>query len=92
MLGLPRGDRAENYEFPETAVGFQPSYSCDMMKKKTIKRARAMKAARCKKCQGMLRSETAIDLHSGVAILQYVCFNCGRRWHQDEEPRPLTAA
>lgn len=88
-----RGIALKNYEFPETAVGFRPTYSCDMTKKKTtMKHARVMRAARCKKCQGMLRSETAIDLHSGVAILQYVCFNCGRRSHQDEEPRPLTAA
>lgn len=88
----PRGIALKNYEFPETAVGFRLTYSCHMRKTKAMKHARVMRATRCKKCQGMLRSETAIDLHSGVAILQYVCFNCGRRWHQDEEPRPLTAA
>lgn len=48
--------------------------------------------SRCQKCQGSLRAETAIDLVSGVTILQYVCFNCGRRWHEEKEPRPLTAA
>jgi hypothetical protein len=47
---------------------------------------------RCGKCQGTLRAETGIDLESGLVILQYVCFNCGRRWHTDKEPRPLTAA
>jgi hypothetical protein len=39
-----------------------------------------------------VRAETAIDLQSGLLIVQYVCFNCGRRWHPDTEPRPLTAA
>jgi hypothetical protein len=47
---------------------------------------------RCKKCGGTLRVETATDLHSGLIIRQYVCFNCGRRWHSEKEPRPLTAA
>ena len=48
--------------------------------------------SRCQKCQGSLRLETAIDLVSGIRILQYVCFNCGRRWHEEKEPRPLSAA
>ena len=52
----------------------------------------SMSISRCPKCQGSLRAETAIDLVSGVTILQYVCFNCGRRWHEKNEPRPLTAA
>lgn len=47
---------------------------------------------RCQKCQGRLRLETAIDFVTGVRIAQYVCFNCGRRWHEKDEPRPLTAA
>ena len=50
------------------------------------------KLKRCRKCQGSLRVETGIDLVTGVVILQYVCFNCGRRWHPEKEPRPLTAA
>jgi len=44
----------------------------------------------CKKCQGTVRAETAIDRLSGLVIQQYVCINCGRRWHADNEPRPLT--
>lgn len=50
------------------------------------------KLSRCQKCEGSLRAETAIDLVSGIAILQYVCFSCGRRWHPEKEPRPLSAA
>jgi len=50
------------------------------------------KCLRCPKCEGSLRAETAIDLLSGIAILQYVCFNCGRRWNAEKEPRPLSAA
>ena len=45
---------------------------------------------RCQKCQGSLRAETGIDLVTGTTILQYVCFNCGRRWHT-EDPKPLAA-
>ena len=46
----------------------------------------------CQKCQGAFRAEVAIDPLSGLVIQQYVCINCGRRWHADQEPRPLTAA
>ena len=47
---------------------------------------------RCQRCQGSLRAETAVDLQTGVVILQYVCFNCGRRWYPEKSPRPMTAA
>jgi uncharacterized protein with PIN domain len=47
---------------------------------------------RCQKCKGGLRAETAIDLVAGVVILQYVCFNCGRRFYPEKETRPLSAA
>ena len=47
---------------------------------------------RCLKCQGNLRPETAIDLVTGVVILQYVCINCGRRSYPEKGTRPLSAA
>lgn len=50
------------------------------------------KLLECQKCGGSLRAETGIDLLSGITILQYVCFNCGRRWNAEKEPRPLSAA
>lgn len=46
----------------------------------------------CQKCHGTVRAEVAIDHLSSVVIQQYVCMNCGRRWHPEQEPRPLTAA
>ena len=46
---------------------------------------------RCKKCQGTLRVETAIDLLTGLVIELYVCFNCGRR-SERAKPRPMTTA
>jgi hypothetical protein len=53
---------------------------------------RTTNVQRCQRCQGSLRAETAVDLQTGVVILQYVCFNCGRRWYPEKAPRPMTAA
>src|SRR6476469_9962271 len=53
---------------------------------------RTANVQRCQRCQGSLRAETAVDLQTGVVILQYVCFNCGRRWYPEKAPRPMTAA
>jgi len=47
---------------------------------------------RCWKCHGPLRDETAVDLHSGLSIRQFVCSGCGRRWSSGERPRPAIAA
>jgi len=47
---------------------------------------------RCWKCEGTLQAERAIDMQRGVSILRYACFNCGRRWHAGDKPRPVTAA
>ena len=47
---------------------------------------------RCWKCKGPLSSETAINMQTGVSIQQFVCLNCGRRWHAGDKPRPLIAA
>ena len=47
---------------------------------------------RCQKCHGLLRREIGVDLDGGVIIAEYVCYNCGRRWYGEDEPRPLTAA
>jgi transposase-like protein len=57
-----------------------------------MKEKKMSERPRCKKCQGTLRAETGVDLQSGVMIAEYVCYNCGRRWYGEEEPRPLTAA
>ena len=47
---------------------------------------------RCWICDGLLRPETTIDLHSGVSIELLLCPKCGRRWHGGEWPRPVIAA
>jgi hypothetical protein len=46
----------------------------------------------CDKCKGMMRTERAVDLESGIAMNFYACLNCGRRKPADMGPRPLTAA
>ena len=51
-----------------------------------------VKRMRCWKCDGILRPETAIDLHSGVSVELLLCPKCGRRWHGGEWPRPVIAA
>ncbi|HKT33262.1 MAG TPA: hypothetical protein VJR03_00430, partial [Nitrospira sp.] len=47
---------------------------------------------RCWKCHGPLKDETAVDLNSGLAVRQFVCLGCGRRWFSGERPRPAIAA
>jgi hypothetical protein len=49
------------------------------------------KRMQCWKCDGLPWAERVIDMQTGVSILQYACFNCGRRWHSGDKPRPLTA-
>ena len=50
------------------------------------------KRTRCWKCDGLPRAERVLDMQTGVWILQYACFNCGRRWHSGDTPRPVMAA
>jgi hypothetical protein len=50
------------------------------------------KRMRCWRCDGLPWAERVIDMHTGVSILQYACFNCGRRWHSGDTPRPVVAA
>jgi hypothetical protein len=47
---------------------------------------------RCWVCDGNLRAETAIDLHTGFSSEVLLCLGCGRRWPGGESPRPVIAA
>lgn len=46
----------------------------------------------CPRCEGTMRAERGVALHTGLRIIQYVCFSCNRRWCPQQHPRPLTAA
>ena len=69
-----------------------PEYEDGLMREYSMASERTTNVQRCQRCQGSLRAETAVDLQTGVVILQYVCFNCGRRWYPEKAPRPMTAA
>jgi hypothetical protein len=47
---------------------------------------------RCWVCDGNLRPETTIDLHTGFSSEALLCLGCGRRWPGGESPRPVIAA
>ena len=43
----------------------------------------------CKKCQGSMVMERAVDLEVGLSILYFACLNCGKRQQAEKEPQPL---
>jgi hypothetical protein len=47
---------------------------------------------RCWVCDGILRPETTIDLHTGFSVEVLLCLSCGRRWPGGEPPREVIAA
>jgi hypothetical protein len=47
---------------------------------------------RCWTCDGTLRPDTTIDLHTGFSFEMLLCLGCGRRWRSGEPPRPVIAA
>ena len=51
-----------------------------------------MESRRCWLCDGILRPETTIDLHTGFSVEVLLCLSCGRRWPSGESPRPVIAA
>ena len=51
-----------------------------------------MESRRCWLCDGILRSETTIDPHTGSSVEVLLCLSCGRRWPGGESSRPVVAA
>lgn len=47
---------------------------------------------RCWVCDGILRPETTIDLHTGFSVEVWLCLSCGRRWPGGVPPREVMAA
>ena len=47
---------------------------------------------RCWVCDGILRPEMTVDLHTGSSVEVLLCLSCGRRWPGSEPSRPVIAA
>ena len=47
---------------------------------------------RCWTCHASLAPRNGVELHSGVAIQQFVCTSCGRHWYGGERARAQNSA
>ncbi len=43
----------------------------------------------CEKCEGTMILDREVDMEAGMALMVFVCINCGRRKQAEQRPNPL---
>ncbi len=43
----------------------------------------------CEKCEGTMTLDREVDMEAGMALMVFVCINCGRRKQAEQAPNPL---
>lgn len=43
----------------------------------------------CEKCDGTMILDREVDMEAGMALMVFVCINCGRRKQAEQTPNPL---
>lgn len=43
----------------------------------------------CEKCDGTMTLDREVDMEAGMALMVFVCINCGRRQQAEPKANPL---